>query len=142
MSLFFCGKYFASMRKTSYHWGNKSKFVSLKRILPILAIIVLTVTQTRAQDNRSPLPDGPAITALSLYPNPANSYITFDLKKGYQKGLTITVYNFLGKKMTETPNVNEKTTLQLNDFNRGVYIYHLTDPSGKVIDTGKFQVSK
>ena len=80
--------------------------------------------------------------ALKLYPNPATSYITFDLQKGYQKGLTITVFNFLGKKMIETPNVSEKTTLTLNDFNRGVYIYHLTDPSGKVIDTGKFQVSR
>jgi hypothetical protein len=113
----------------------------LKRILPILAFIVLTATQTRAQENRSPLPERP-VTALSLYPNPASSYITFDLKKGYQKGLTITVFNFLGKKMSETPNVNEKTTLTLTDFNRGVYIYHLTDLGGKVIDTGKFQVSR
>ena len=114
----------------------------MKRILPILSFIVLTVTQIRAQENRSPLPEGPVVTALSLYPNPANSYITFDLKKGYQKGLTITVFNFLGKKMIETPNVNEKTTLTLTEFNRGVYIYHLTDLSGKVIDTGKFQVSR
>jgi hypothetical protein len=112
----------------------------LKRILPILSFILLTVTQLRAQD-RTPLPDGP-VTALSLYPNPASSYITFDLKKGYQKGLTITVFSFLGKKMIESPNVNEKTTLTLTDFNRGVYIYHLTDLSGKVIDTGKFQVSR
>jgi hypothetical protein len=112
----------------------------LKRILPILAFILLTVTQLSAQD-RSPLPGGP-VMALSLYPNPASSYITFDLKKGYQKGLTITVFNFLGKKMIESPNVNEKTTLTLTDFHRGVYIYHLTDPSGKVIDTGKFQVSR
>ncbi|MEO5564032.1 MAG: T9SS type A sorting domain-containing protein [Chitinophagaceae bacterium] len=87
------------------------------------------------------MPDGPSI-ALRLYPNPANGYITFDLQKGYQKGLTITVFNFLGKKMIETPNASEKTTLTLTDFNRGVYIYHLTDPSGKVIDTGKFQVSR
>jgi hypothetical protein len=112
----------------------------LKRVLPILLFILLTATQLRAQD-RSPLPDGPAM-ALSLYPNPASSYITFDLKKGYQKGLTITVFNFLGKKMSESPNVNEKTTLALTDYNRGVYIYHLTDLSGKVIDTGKFQVSR
>jgi hypothetical protein len=101
----------------------------------------LTAIHPKAQETRSPLPDGPAM-ALKLYPNPAASYITFDLQKGYQKGLTITVFNFLGKKMIETQNVNEKTTLTLTDFNRGVYIYHLTDASGKVIDTGKFQVSR
>jgi len=113
----------------------------LKRILPILSFILLTAIVTSAQVSRGPLPEAGAMS-LKLYPNPATSYITFDVQKGYQKGLTITVFNFLGKKMTETPNVNEKTTLQLNDYTRGVYIYHLIDPTGKVIDTGKFQVSR
>jgi hypothetical protein len=113
----------------------------LKRILPILIILVLTVIHPKAQETRSPIPDGAAMM-LKLYPNPAASYITFDLQKGYQKGLTITVFSFLGKKMIETPNVNEKTTMTLTDFNRGVYIYHITDAAGKVIETGKFQVSR
>ena len=113
----------------------------MKRIVPILTIILLTAFHPKAQENRGPIPDGPGLT-LKLYPNPAASYITFDLQKGYQKGYTITVFNFLGKKMIETPNVNEKTTMTLNDFNRGVYIYHITDVAGKVIETGKFQVSR
>ena len=44
--------------------------------------------------------------------------------------------------MYENQNVTEKTTLTLTDFNRGIYIYHVTDPSGKVLFTGKFQVSR
>jgi hypothetical protein len=92
-----------------------------------------------AQDGRSPNPGKPV---LSTYPNPATSYITFDMQKGFEKGLTISVFNFLGKKMMERPNVTEKTTVNLNEFTRGVYIYHLIDQSGKVIDTGKFQVSR
>ena len=119
---------------------NKSKFVSLKRILPILSILLLSFIASTAQDSRNPLPDG--VKKLSLYPNPATSYITFDIQKSYQKGLTITVFNFLGKKMSEKQSVTEKTVLSLTDFSRGTYIYHLTDQSGKVIDTGKFQVSK
>lgn len=107
----------------------------MKRILLILSILFLVVAGAAAQDGREPSP-------VKLYPNPATSYITFDLQKGYQKGLTIVVYNFLGKKMSETPNANEKTTLMLTDFNRGLYIYHLVDQSGKVVDTGKFRVSK
>lgn len=107
----------------------------MKRILLILCIVFLAVAGAAAQDSRGPSP-------VKLYPNPASSYITFDLQKGYQKGLTLAIYNFLGKKMSETPNVNEKTTLMLTDFNRGIYIYHLIDQSGKVVDTGKFQVSK
>lgn len=121
---------------------NKSKFVSLKRILLISSIILLSTCFSQAQESRGP--GGPENNGkiLKIYPNPATSYITFDIQKSYQRNLTITVYSFLGKKMSETQNVNEKTTLTLTDYNRGMYVYHLTDQSGKVIDTGKFQVSR
>ena len=79
---------------------------------------------------------------VRTYPNPAQSYITIDLQNSFQKGLTIVVYSFLGKKMYESQNVTEKTTLTLNDYNRGIYVYHITDQTGKVLFTGKFQVSR
>jgi hypothetical protein len=120
---------------------NKSKFGSLKRILPILLITLLAAFSIRAQETRNPDP-GAFGKVVKLYPNPATTYIVFDLQKSNQKGLSIVVYNFLGKKMYETQNVSEKTTVTLTDFARGVYIYHLTDQSGKVIDTGKFQVAR
>lgn len=113
----------------------------MKRLLIISSIVLFTVATVKAQTSRTPATD-PAIMVLKTYPNPATTYIIFDLQKGYEKGLSITVFNFLGKKMVETPNVNEKTTLTLTDFNRGVYIYYLSNQSGKVIDTGKFQVSR
>lgn len=112
----------------------------MKRILPILSFLLFSVIYSNAQDSRNPIPD--AGKRMSLYPNPATSYITFDIEKINQKGLTIVVFNFLGKKMAEKQSVNEKTLLSLTDFSRGTYIYHLVDPSGKVLDTGKFQVSK
>ncbi|MEI9810196.1 MAG: T9SS type A sorting domain-containing protein [Bacteroidota bacterium] len=120
---------------------NKSKFDSLRQILPILLITVFSAFCANAQDGRTPGADAMG-KSVKLYPNPATSYITFDLQKTYQKGLTIVVYNFLGKKMYENQSVTEKTTISLTDFTRGIYIYHLTDPSGKVMDTGKFQVSR
>jgi len=80
---------------------------------------------------------------VKLYPNPATSYITFDLQDNYRKGLSIYIYNgLLGKKMYENANVQEKTTVTLNDFNRGLYIYHLIDETGKILESGKFQVSR
>ena len=117
---------------------NKSNFVSLKRILPIL-ILLFTVLFSSAQESRNPVP---ASKKISFYPNPATSFITFDLQDAYQKGVTLTVFNFMGKKMSETQAVNAKTVISLTDYSRGTYIYHLVDRSGKVIDTGKFQVSK
>ncbi len=120
---------------------NKIKFVSLKRILPILSFILLTAIHSKGQIARnSPLPD--AVEKVKIYPNPASTYITFDLQKNFQKGLSIQIYHFLGRKMFETQNITEKTNINLSDYNRGVYIYHLRDQSGKLIDSGKFQVSK
>jgi Secretion system C-terminal sorting domain len=120
---------------------NKSKFDSLRRFLPILVLTLFTALYANGQDSRTPNPDVMG-KIVKLYPNPAISYITLELQKNYQKGLTVAVYNFLGKKMYESQAVSEKTTITLTDFTRGVYIYHLTDLSGKVIDTGKFQVSR
>lgn len=122
---------------------NKSKFDSLKQILPILVLILLTSFGAAAQDSRTPNPaqDAPG-KMVRPYPNPATTYITFDLQKNYQKGMSIVVYNFLGKKMYESQNIQEKTTVTLSEFTRGIYIYHLTDQGGKVVDTGKFQVTR
>ncbi len=113
----------------------------MKRLLLILFLLVFSFLHSDAQDSRNPVPNNGK--KISFYPNPATSFITFDIpQKNFQKGLTITVFNFLGKKMSETQTVNEKTVVSLTDYNRGTYIYHLVDRSGKVIDTGKFQVSK
>ncbi|MBE2229849.1 MAG: T9SS type A sorting domain-containing protein [Chitinophagaceae bacterium] len=90
---------------------------------------------------RSGLPESDRI--VKLYPNPATTYITFDLQDNYRRGLTLQVYNgVLGKKMYETQNLPQKFNLNLNDYTRGMYIYHLLDNSGKIIESGKFQVSR
>jgi hypothetical protein len=99
-------------------------------------------THSQGQSSRNiPTTDG-GERIIKLYPNPATSYITFDLQKAREKGFSIQVYNFLGKKMYESQNLTEKITVDLTEFNRGVYIYHLRDLSGKIIESGKFQVSR
>lgn len=103
----------------------------------------LTATQSYGQQQRNtPTPDATE-RIIKLYPNPATSnFITFDLQKTYDRGLSIQVYNFLGKKMYENQNVTERVTVDLSEFNRGVYIYHVRDQSGKIMESGKFQVSR
>jgi len=112
----------------------------LKKILLISSIILLTATYSQGQ-SRSPLSDGTS-SILRFYPNPATSIITFDFQRNLEKGLTIQLFNFLGKKVFEAANLNQKTTINLSDYNRGVYIYQLFDKTGKLIESGKFQVSK
>jgi hypothetical protein len=115
----------------------------LRRILPILSFILLIAMCSEGQSSRGTPASDVGDRIVKLYPNPATSYITFDVQKtSSEKGLSIQVYSFLGKKVFESQNVTEKLTVDLSDFNRGVYIYHLRDGAGKIIESGKFQVSR
>ena len=111
----------------------------MKRILLILAIILSTAIYSQGQPRTGTLPDDGIVRA---YPNPATTSITFDLQKGSDKGYSLVIYSFLRRKMYETANLNPHTPIDLTEFSRGVYIYQLYDRSGKMIEAGKFQVSK
>ncbi len=93
--------------------------------------------------NSLPAGNGSAEKLVKLYPNPAVAYINFELKDNNRKTLTLQIYNgILGKKMYENKISDDRFTLNLNDFSRGLYIYHLVDLNGKILESGKFQVSK
>ena len=113
----------------------------MRRLLIILSIIFFSAQYAEAQNRNNPIP-GSSEKILKFYPNPATSIITFDFVKSYQKGYMLQVFNFLGKPVFESPNVPTKTTLNLSDLTRGVYIYQLRDQTGKILESGKFQVSK
>jgi hypothetical protein len=76
------------------------------------------------------------------YPNPATSIINFELSKTVDQQCTLQVYNFMGRKVYEVIPTIQLFTISLDGFYRGVYIYQLRNKSGKIIDSGKFQVVK
>lgn len=110
------------------------------KIFYALSIILLTTLQASSQERTSP--ETPVTKVVKFYPNPATSYITFDIQKESDKNYTFQIYNMLGKKVYETNNVTSRNVISLSDFYRGLYIFQLKDKSGKLIDSGKFQVSK
>jgi hypothetical protein len=111
----------------------------LKKFLLITSIILLTATYSQGQVNSS-LTNGGSL--VHFYPNPATSSITFDFQKPVEKGYSIQLYSFLGKKVFESANLGQRTFVNLSDFNRGVYIYQIYDRNGKLVESGKFQVSR
>jgi len=106
-----------------------------------LSIILLLTVQVRSQNRFASTPDQEE-KIVHFYPNPAISFITFDLQKKNEKTYTLQIYNFLGKKVYETSNVDQKEIVNLSDFFRGIYIFQLKDQFGKVVQSGKFQVNK
>ena len=109
-----------------------------------IAIILISSLSAKSQDrNPNSVPgQDPSAKLIRFYPNPAVSVINFDLQKKIDQNYNFQIYNFLGKKVYEVNNVTSKTTVNLTDFYRGVYIFQLRDKTGKIVDSGKFQVSK
>jgi len=113
----------------------------LRRILPILSIILFSAILSNGQERAVLSPDA-AQRIMKFYPNPATSFIKFEFQKGYDRGYNLQVINFLGRQVQEVKNITPSTTVDLSTYTRGVYIYQLRDNNGKVVESGKFQVSK
>lgn len=81
---------------------------------------------------------------IKCYPNPAISFVNFDMPSDYiNKNYSLQVFSFTGKKMYETNLTTAKLTLTFtSDFYRGIYIYQVRDTNGRMVETGKFQVNK
>lgn len=128
-------------KKNPHILHNKRKFVLVKRILLFISIILLTTINSKGQTSREPSPDA-LQRILRVYPNPATTFTKFEFQKNFGQGFTLQVINFIGKQVFEAKNISSTTTLDLSSYNRGVYIYQLKDQSGKIVEAGKFQVSK
>jgi hypothetical protein len=80
---------------------------------------------------------------VRFYPNPATTFIQFDFSENTDlAGASLKIYNFIGKKVYESDQLKLRTTVNLNDYFRGVYIFQLLDRHGRVIESSKFQVQK
>ena len=106
-----------------------------------MSFIALTTLSSQAQSREGAA--GAPANIVRLYPNPATTVINFDFQKASDKGYSLQIYSFMGgRKMVELPSLSERTSINLSDFARGVYIYQLRDKTGRVVESGKFQVSK
>lgn len=111
--------------------------------LLMFAFIAVTATHWGLQNN-SLLSDASLVNPriVSCYPNPAISFINIDLQKNTSRNYKFVVYNFLGKKVIDIDELNTHNKFDLTNFTRGIYIFQLKDVSGRVIESGKFQVDK
>ena len=113
----------------------------LNKFLLILSLTFLTTLHSQAQGREAP--GSASVSIVKPYPNPATTVINFQFQKNYDQGYSIQIYSFMGgRKMFEMSNISDRTTINLADFNRGVYIYQLRDKTGRLVESGKFQVSK
>lgn len=75
---------------------------------------------------------------VTAYPNPCTTQITF--RSSITGSQYLSVYDITGRKL-ETMSVNNgMVTLQTAAYAKGLYLYNVTDKSGRVVDEGKFSV--
>src|SRR4051812_10488223 len=83
------------------------------------------------------------VKVVKCYPNPATSVVNFEFASNLDRTYSLQIYSFSGKKMAEMSTASNKVSVMLNnEFYRGIYIYQLRDKTGRIIETGKFQVVK
>jgi len=107
----------------------------------LLSIILLSTTQAKSQA-KGPLPETDHKVVKKFYPNPAVSYIIFEIDKEPNQTYTLQIYSFLGKIVKNIPNIVDHYSVNLSDLYRGLYTFQLKDQSGRVTDSGIFQLNK
>ena len=113
----------------------------MKRLLHILIVfVILGLSQTGIAQSK--LAIDPATKYIRFFPNPAISVINFEFTNGFDKNFSLEIYNFIGKKIFDAHTLTPKISVPLTDFYRGVYIYQLRDRTGRIIESGKFQVTR
>ncbi len=113
----------------------------MRKFFYIIILIAGFQMSTFAQSDFSPTVLN-AVKVVKFYPNPATTVIHFEIDADYYKSATLVIYNFIGKKQLEQKINDRKVTISLSDFYRGMYIFQLYDKQGKIIESGKFTVSK
>jgi hypothetical protein len=107
----------------------------------LLSIILLSTTQAKSQ-GRGPMPETDRKIVKKFYPNPAVSYIIFEIDKEPNQTYTLQIFSFLGKLVKNIPDIVDHYTVNLGDLYRGLYTFQLKDQSGHVTDSGIFQLNK
>ncbi|HLI92929.1 MAG TPA: T9SS type A sorting domain-containing protein [Puia sp.] len=107
----------------------------------LLSIILLNTTRAECQA-KGPLPDTDHKVVKKFYPNPAVSYIIFDIDMQPNESYRLQIYSFLGKLVKDIPNMADHNTVNLADLTRGLYTFQVRDQSGRITDSGLFQLNK
>ena len=114
----------------------------MNKLLHIIILFTTLNISTSYAQVTIPVKGAEVSSNLKFYPNPAVSFINFEFDHTYDKSYTLYIYNFIGKKVVELKFTEQKITVPLPDFYRGVYIFQFRNKQGNIVESGKFQVVK
>lgn len=72
------------------------------------------------------------ILDLSLYPNPASSFVILKVESNYSDNLTYHLFDMGGKLIQKSKIEGNETRIQLGDFRTGAYLLKITDGNKEI----------
>lgn len=80
-----------------------------------------------------------AAKSLSVYPNPSSSVVNFDID--YNKAAKVAIMDITGRMVEEVNFEFNKAQVNVSNYNKGIYLYQVTDVEGHIIKSGKVSVN-
>lgn len=77
--------------------------------------------------------------SLKVFPNPVSDVLNFEMD--YNKAATAVIMDITGRKIATESFELGKASLNVSNYNKGIYLYQVTNEEGKVIKAGKFTVN-
>ena len=78
-----------------------------------------------------------SMEAINIYPNPASSNLNIDVPSQLKTGLTIEVYDVLGKKLLQKSISKLTTNISISQWNTGVYLMKISSADKGISITKK-----
>lgn len=112
----------------------------MKQLVVLIFVAIASTGVSFAQKvwRSSAATENPVI--VKFFPNPAITTLNFEFKLPVERGAMLEVFSFLGRKMAALPVNSQRLVLNVTDFYKGIYVFQLVSPNGKVLETNKFQV--
>jgi len=70
---------------------------------------------------------------INIYPNPTKSMVTIDLGTNIISNTSIQVIDLLGKMLHQQIVKSSKTTINLNNYSKGIYLVKISNPSNNKV---------
>jgi hypothetical protein len=80
--------------------------------------------------------------AVKVFPNPTNTVVNIAIENVTLTNAHLVIFDITGKKIIEQNITKSVNTINVADFNNGVFVYTITDANGKILKSGKFDVVK
>jgi hypothetical protein len=80
-----------------------------------------------------------AANSLKVFPNPTSDVL--NLEMDYNKAATVTILDITGRQIATESFELGKASVNVNSYNKGIYLYQVTNEEGKVVKAGKFTVN-